>query len=97
MNRLVRTIIGLLLLALIAASYLGFVSLGGTIFTVALAFLGLSLVLQGLMAMPGCEIMAIPNLLMKPWRRRIDIPCIADPSTWRTGFRYHKDWAAKAE
>ena len=90
MNRLVRTIIGLLLLALTAAGYLGFVSLGNTVILAVLAFLGLSLVLQGVMAMPGCEVMVIPNLLMKPFRRRIDIPCITDPTTWRTGFHYTK-------
>lgn len=91
MNRLVRTIIGLLLLTLTAAGYLGFVSLGSTVILAVLAFVGLSLVLQGVMAMPGCEVMAIPNLLMKPFRRRIDIPCIVDPSTWRAGFHYHKE------
>ena len=91
MNRVVRTTIGLLILALVAADFLGFISLGSTVTLAVLAFLGLSLVLQGLMSMPGCEIMAIPNLLMMPFRRRIDIPCIVDPSTWRTGFHYHKE------
>ncbi len=90
MNRLVRAIIGLFLLALVASSYLGFISLGSSVILVVLAFLGISLVLQGLMAMPGCEVMAIPNLLMKPFKRRIDIPCIADPTSWRAGFHYHK-------
>ena len=73
MNRLVRAIIGLFLLALVASSYLGFISLGSSVILVVLAFLGISLVLQGLMAMPGCEVMAISNWL---FRRNDQVGCI---------------------
>ena len=41
----------------------------GLIGTAVLAFLGLSFVIGGLVANPGCEITAIPNLFLPEQRR----------------------------
>src|SRR6516165_7213837 len=38
-----------------------------------ITFLGLSLIVAGLRAVPGCEVMAIPNLFL---RKNADLPCI---------------------
>ena len=39
------------------------------IFALALVFLGVSLALSGLMGNPGCEVTALPNLLLPPEKR----------------------------
>jgi len=53
-------------LALLA--WLGISPPGGFFWRAVLAFFGVSLVLGGIMAYPGCEVTALPNLLL---RRRI--------------------------
>jgi peptidoglycan/LPS O-acetylase OafA/YrhL len=39
----------------------------------AITFLGVSLVIAGLRALPGCEVMAIPSLL---FRKHAELPCL---------------------
>ena len=77
-GRVVRTSIGVLLLALLGWSLaglaLGPLELGGTDMFALLAFFGVSFVLQGMMANPGCEVTAIPNLLLRPFRRQVEVP-----------------------
>ncbi len=59
-GRLLRILSGLVLLAwLVISPPSGFLLRG------VLAFLGLSLVAGGIMAQPGCEICALPNLFLR--------------------------------
>jgi hypothetical protein len=39
----------------------------------AITFLGVSLVIAGLRALPGCEVMAVPSLL---FRKHAELPCL---------------------
>ena len=59
-GRLLRILSGLGLFAWLVIS-----PPSGLPWRVVLLFLGISLVLGGVMAHPGCEIMALPNLLLR--------------------------------
>jgi hypothetical protein len=59
-GRSLRILLGLALLV-----WLAFSPPSGFLLRGVLAFLGLSLVVGGIMAYPGCEICALPNLLLR--------------------------------
>ncbi len=59
-GRFLRILSGLALLAWLLIS-----PPAGLLGRVALVFFGLSLVIGGIMAYPGCEITALPNLLLR--------------------------------
>jgi len=59
-GRFLRTLAGLALLVWLMIS-----PPSGLLWRVALGFFGLSLVVGGIMAYPGCEIWALPNLLLR--------------------------------
>jgi hypothetical protein len=65
-GRLSRVLAGVL--ALLVAPFVGFEGLE-VVGALALGGLGLSFLIGGLMANPGCEITAIPNLLLRSDKR----------------------------
>ena len=65
-GRVTRVLFGVASLA--ALTVLGVSTLGWTGATI-LAFLGLSFLVGGLMANPGCEVTALLNVLLPPARR----------------------------
>ena len=73
-NRRVRSLAGILLLALLGWGLVGAGPVESSFELAIIAFFGISLLLQGLVASPGCEIMALPNLLLKPFRTQVAVP-----------------------
>ena len=73
-NRRARSLAGMLLLALLGWGLVGAGPVESSFLLAVIAFFGISFLLQGLMASPGCEIMALPNLLLKPFQAQVAVP-----------------------
>ena len=64
-NRRIRSLAGILLLALLGLGLAGVGPVESPFDLALIVFFGISFLLQGLAASPGCEIMALPNLLTR--------------------------------
>ena len=70
-GRAARVVFGLA--ALVGAAFVPWDEGGGMAGGLVLIFFGLSFLAGGLMANPGCEVTALPNLLL-PAEKRINFP-----------------------
>ena len=59
--------------SLVGAAFVPWAEAGGVAGGLVLIFFGLSFLAGGLMANPGCEVTALPNLLL-PAEKRINFP-----------------------
>ena len=74
-NRALRSLLGILFLALFVWGLAGDGLLDNPVGLALLGFLGASLIIQSLLGTPGCEITAGVNLLFRLLRRRQQVVC----------------------
>ena len=74
-NRALRSLLGILFLALLVWGLAGDGLLDNPVGLALLGFLGASLIIQSLLGTPGCEITAGVNLLFRLLRRRQQVVC----------------------